>query len=342
MYTRLLLSFTVVTCVCFSSTLAQIQNPSAQKVPQTIQKPAAPSKVDAFLKILQNATTLEAVQNAFDGAGFSQAELDQLKTRTEGSAPLKQKLERLQNDARAAMRVQANQLKQQSASRTAALSTQLNQRRIADFKKRIVAIKAIDTKSLDPAVRCRADAPSITSVSPVTPAVEFAVEGMGFGEYPGTVEITTGGKVFSAHVTGWNSCTIYAELGDDVSGVRANPQASVSITTTAGKITRGLTSFTPTLETSEQTNGDITCGHFYFGNHENWTFWDYGLKNDWYVVGTSLEHKQYGHAEITSAPATNVPNGSAQTKVHAGVAGVACSRFIVTLSLAGPKGLPYN
>jgi len=341
MYIRLFLLITVVGCFFFSSTQAQIQNPSQQKVPQTSQKPVAPSKVDAFLTILQNATTLEEVQKAFDGAGFSNAEIDQVKNRTEGSATLKQKLERLQNEAQAAMRAQADQYKRQSVGRMATLSAKLNQQRVAQFNKGIVAIKAIDAKTFSPAVRCRADAPSITLVSPVTPGVEFAVEGMGFGEYPGTVELTTVGKVFSAHVTGWNSCTIYAELGDDVSGVLANPQASLSIKTTDGKITRGLTSFTPALETSEQTNDGQACSAF-FGGQGDWTFWDYGLKNDWYVVGTSLDHTGDGHAEITSAPSTNVPNGSAQTKVHAGVAGVACSNFTVTLSLAGPRGLPFK
>jgi hypothetical protein len=338
---RLFLSLTVVGCVFFSSTLAQIQNPSQQKVPQTIQKPVAPSKVDAFLKVLQNETTLEEVQKAFEGAGFSNAEINEVKNRIEGSATLKQKLERLQNEAQAGMTAKADQYKRQSGSRVAVLSAKLNQQRVAQFNKGITAIKAADAKTFSPAVRCKADAPSITSVSPVTPGVEFAVEGMGFGEYPGIVELTTVGKVFSAHVTGWNSCTIYAELGDDVSGVRANAQASLSIKTTDGKITRALTSFTPALETSEQFNDGSVTG-YYFGGSDDWTFWDYGLKNDWYVVGTSLEHGGDGHAEITSAAATNVPNGSAQTKVHAGVAGLGRSCFTVTQSLAGPRGLPFN
>ncbi len=341
MRSRLTLSFAVAVLFCGSVAHAQVQaaRPSA---PPTIQKPVAPSKVDGFLKIVQNAATLAEVQKAFDGAGFTKAEVEQVKKRTDESPQLKAKLEDLLKQSQAARKAQVAEFERGSGVRMAALSKKLNEQRIAKFKTTIASARQqIGTKPPDPATTCKADAPAVKSVSSVTPGVEFAVQGVGFGEYPGTVELSTGGKVFGARVNGWNSCVIYAVVGDDVSGVGANAQASVSVRTTEGKLTRGLTGFTPSLETAEQSANDAAVG-YYLGRSKDWKYWDYVLKNDWYVVDTKLEHFHMGHAEITSAPPNNVPNAFARTYVHAGVAGLGASEFTVTQSLAGPKGLQYK
>jgi hypothetical protein len=342
MYVRLLVSFAVAACVCFSVSLAQIQTTTQQKTPQTIQKSVALSKVDAFLKVLQNAATLKEVQSAFTAASFSSVEVEQIKSRIEGTATLKQKQEQLQNDQLAAMKAEALQFDRLAISRTLPLTTQLNEQRVAVYRKSILALRQSEVaNTTDPAVRCQADAPSVTSVSGVTPGVEFAIRGKGFGEYAGTVELVTVGKVFSAHVTGWNSCTIYAQVGDDVTGVRADGQASISITTSTGKRVRAVASFKPALEVKEEIMREWLPGSV-FGYSRDYVVWGYSLKNDWYVVATTLHHLFEGHAEITSAPATNVPNGSALTKAHAGVGAFARCAFTLKQSLAGPKGLSYK
>lgn len=342
MKSHLLLSLCVIVCVCFSDLSAQVQRPTKQKYPQTILRPAIPSKVDAFIKTLQGATTLEEVQKAFSGANLTKAEVDQVKNRIESSAALKQKLDQLQNVEVAAGKAMAKESSQAENARLTTLKNQINTERLDSYRKSILTIRqAAVAKRTDALVTCQADAPLITSVSPVTPAVEFAIQGRGFGDVAGTVEVVTAGKVFVAHVTGWNGCTIYAELGDNVAGVRANPQAVVSVTTREGKKTRTNVDFKPTLVTSQETKYDWVFG-WYWGAKKDWTFWNFALKNDWYVASTSLTHYGQGHAEITSAPARNVPNGSARTKVHAGVAALGHSSFTVYLTLAGPKGLPYK
>ncbi len=342
MNTRLLLLLSFGVSACLSGAFAQSQNPAQHKVSQPVQKSTAPSKVDGVIKVLESATSLKQVNDAFVAANLSKTEIETLQNRVNASAPLKQKLDRLQSDQRATFKVQADQFKHQAPVRIKALLARLNDRRLADFKKQISAIKQTNVGIItNPAVSCKADATSIASVSPVTPGVEFHVDGKGFGEIAGSVQLMTGGQVFTAYVTAWNSCGCYALCDDNTIGVVPDPQALIVITTSDGRKTRAATNFTPIIDTVEETESDEADG-FYFGRSEDWTYWNYTLKNDWYVVSTSLDHWGGGHAEITSAPATNVPGGAATTKVHAGVAGVGCSCFTVTLSLAGPKGLPYK
>jgi len=341
----ILFAVIIIFTLCVTIIFAQSpsQNPSLeqkaplQKLPQPIQESIGTGKVQKFLIVVRDAKSLEEVQSAFTAANFSKTETEEVKKQIETSASLKQKLDGLVSGAATAARSKREQFTRLTTSRTATLSKQMNDKRIADYNESVRKIR----QSTDPTVRCMADTPTITTVSSVTPGVEFAVRGNGFGEYPGNVELVTVGYVFSAHITGWNSCTIYAQLGDYVSGVRANSQATVSITTTSGKKARGWADFKPALETKERSKDDWIYGGFW-GASGDFTYWDFTLRNDWFVVSTNLRHYYRGHAEITSAAATNIPNGSTRTQVHAGVPALGYCSFDVIQSLAGPRGLSYK
>lgn len=342
MRTRLLILILCCSCICSEGALAQLQKQVKPKTPATIQKPSTPSKVESFIAVLQKAKSLTEAREAFEKSAFSQAEIEQVKNRIEGTPALKAKLDDLQNKMKTAAQTERQQVSRMHTAQVATLQTELNTQRVATYRQEVLSVRQDPVANpLDPAVRCMADAPTITRVTPVTPGVEFAIRGKGFGEHVGTVELATAGKVFVAHVTGWNSCTIYAMLGDHVSGVLKNPQAALSVTTKEGKKTRATADFSPAIETREGSEHDYVFG-YYWGGSKDWTYWDFRLKNDWYVVSTSLRHFKDGHAEITSAPARNVPNGSARTRVHAGTAALGLSSFTVTLTLAGPKGLPHR
>ncbi|MFX0198528.1 MAG: hypothetical protein ACFFCW_20605 [Candidatus Hodarchaeota archaeon] len=323
-------------CIFFSTTLVQQAFPQ-QKLSQPVQKMTGTGKIDQFLKVLQGAKSLKEVQAAFNQARFSKAEVKQLQSKIEASPSLKKKLDSLYNQAEAAARVESGKMESQEAKQTAIAVAQLNQNLKARHLQSIRSIKQVVALMRDPEVRCKADAPSISEVSDVMPGVEFAIRGMGLGKDSGHVDVITQTRIFRARINQWNSCVVYAQLSSDIAGVRQDDQATVSLTTNVGIVVRHFARFTPLMETKFYQKQKALNG-WYWGASKDYTFWNSVLKNDWYVLGTGLQHRLQGHAEITLAPPQNTPNCSSRTRVHAGVAAFGKCFFYVFQRIAGPKG----
>jgi hypothetical protein len=331
----------IFTWVCISTTLAQ-QPLSQQKLLQPLQLTTSTVKIDKFLSVLQTATSLKDVQTAFIQANFSQDEIKQLQARIEASPVLKQKLDGLYKQGNEAAKIESAKKTTEEARQVAIVTAQLNQNLMIAHQEATNKIKVSFAAIQDPEFRCQADTPSISEVSGVMPGVEFAVQGMGFGKDPGTVDVMTGGFVYAARINRWNSCVTYAQLSPDIQGVRPDNQAAVSLKTSAGREVRFYTRFTPLTESRVYTNYDYIDGWFW-GASKDYSFWNRVLKNDWYVLITGLQtyySRGEGHAEITLSPPTNTPNCSTFTRVHAGVAALSWLGFDVLQRIAGPKGTP--
>ncbi len=342
MHTRLLLLFALALGVSFSNTAAQLKTVTKQKTPQTIQQPLVRSKVDVFLDVVRKARTLKDVQQAFEGAGFTKDEVLQVQKQIESTSSLKSKVDALTNAATAQANTQLAQQERQSKSQAKTLSTQLNAQRIAEVRQLTAAgARSRATQMLDPEVRCSADAPSISGVSKVTPGVEFFIDGKGFGKEPGTVDLMLAGRIYPARIERWNSCIVTAQLADNIEGFRADDQATISLRTGTGKEARAVATFSPVIDVRHESSAEYLAGGF-FGASRDYYIFQYSLKNDWYVVSTTLSHYYDGHAELKGVPPVNVPNGVCHTRVHAGVAAFGKGLWSVMQTIAGPKGLPHK
>ena len=331
-------------CFCISLSLSQQRQAKPSKVVRVA------GKIEKFLKTVQEAKSLDEVKVAHTQAGFTQAELDQLKREVESSPALKQKTDQLFEQAQAAAKPEIERVIREAEVKLTALKSnhaaQLKQKqesRIAEFQRKSSEPLPDRKQSLDPNVRCAAEAPTIDEVmGPVEPGVPFRVSGKGLGASPGSVDLMTQGRVYAAFIDSWNSCGIRARLANDISGVLASDEAMIVVKTSAGKEVRKGTSFQPTLEFKSNSSEDKSIIGWYWGNTQDWVEFDYYLKNQWYVVNTTCYHCCNGHCEITKAPPTNVPNGNALTVVHQGVAAFGVASCHVVQLIAGPKGLPSH
>jgi len=318
-----------------------------QRAVKTFAPMVSSQKIDNFLKAVQDGKTLKGIQTAFEQAGFTPRELDSLKKRIADAPALAKKIAGFQADARGAVLNAITQTDRGAPGHLASLKLVTHNNQIKAVKQKLESIThGAVANPMDPEVRCRADAPSIREVSQVTPGAGFAIQGMGLGAAGGSVDVMTGGRTFAAQVISWNSCQVVAQLGDDVDGVRANSQAMVVLRTGAGKEIRAAASFEPVIDVQYDFSDKLGCdGDYCCGCSEDWTVFRYQLKNDWYVANTELTDcimtcgTGSSHGEITSAPATNVPNGWATTVTHAGASGCDGYHFRVRQTLKGPKGL---
>jgi len=338
-------------CVCLSAS-PQVQRQRAVKPAPAVK---VEGKVDQFLKVVQNAKSFAEVRTAFEQAGFTQNELDELKRKVEASASIKQKTEQLQKQALEAAKPKIDESQRAAMAHIATLRTQLTEKRLKESGARDYRIgqnlpKALKTKqalTADPNVVCAADLPTIKKIyGPVTPGSEFCIEGVGLGSGPGSIDLMTGGNVFRARINSWNQCSVCAVFSEDIEGLKADRAAAIALETNSGKKASGTVAFEPMIEVRTEKETDLWLGGWYWGNSHDWTLFKYDLKNDWYYCETRvyyIEHNNIGgHAEVASEPRKFVPNVNATVSVHAGVKPLEHLDVYVYQYIAGPKGLAHR
>lgn len=333
--------------------------------PQTVQKapvkpaPAGkttgpvPGKVDQFLKVVQEAQTINEVRIAFDKAAFNPSETAALKTRIESSATIRKRIEQLQAQAMKEMTPATAQGKRTAKADFQKLNRELAERQRAQFSEQGARIRQALTASAkqrvtaqtEAAIRCQSDIPVVEKVyGPVMPGVEFGIEGRGFGTIAGSIDVLVDGHIFRASVNEWTPCYIYAKLAANIDGVRQRT-ATVSLRISDGKEASQQVMFVPVMEARMETADRLLLSGYCCGNHHDWNVFGFRLINDWTVSSVGLSywlHDGDGHAETTSEPPKNYENVNAEVRVHGGVSGFATIGIDVTLYLVGPKGLAYK
>jgi len=214
---------------------------------------------------------------------------------------------------------------------------------------------------------CIADAPGIRKIDVdkegLQPGQWLRINGEGLGTGPGAVDLMTAGKTFMVHIHTWDQCHVVGHLDPDIVGVRANPNAMISLKTNTGRETRHEIRFQPlpeykTLDASGSLIADqaalvgLLIGiPICPGNSDDWIEFDFTLKNDWQVYNNiyfytdadePTDNPGSAHAEITVSPPLYTPNCSARTEVHAGTEGCRKIHWNLYLLLMGPMGLPYR
>jgi hypothetical protein len=329
------------------------------------QRPVKPApvvkvegKVEQFLKVVAGAGAMADVLAAYSQARFTQPEMDNLKSKIEASPSIRKKIEQLQAQATAEAMPRVTQNLQRDAAarfeRMKKLETAKQNRVLRDravlIKKDIAAsLKAGEAISPDRKRLCDADAPVIEKIyGPVTPGVEFGIEGRGLGSSAGFVDVMVDGHVFRANINSWGPCFVYAELYSGVEGVRGRG-AMVVLETNSGKKTDGTAAFTPILDFRTEEAPDITLRSYCCGNHGDWKVFDFQLQNDWYVCDAFITVYEVagnedvnGQAQITDEPRVLWPNCWGTTKIHGGVSGFQAICIRPYLFIAGPKGLPHR
>jgi len=315
------------------------------------------NKVDLFLKAVQDATTMNEVRAAFDRAGFTPGELEELKRKVEASPSAKQKTELLAKEEETSSAREIERAERAAKDRLAMISKGVIQKQEREIRNRSARMKQEASASLkartdlasrltaDPNVVCAADSPSIDKIyGPITPGAEFGIMGKGLGPAPGSIDVIVDGRLFRADVNEWNACHVYAQLPNDVEGIKAG-HATMVLKTNSGKEASKDTAFEPSLEFRYESSPWQVINSCFFGAHGDWTFFKYSLVNGWHVVDVRVT--QYlngtgGHAETTSEPEKNVNNVRATTQLHAGAVGVTTLHCNVTIYFAGPKGVPHK
>jgi FtsZ-binding cell division protein ZapB len=337
-------------CVCLSAS-PQVQRQRAVKPAPAVK---VEGKVDQFLKVVQNAISFAEVRTAFDRAGFTQNELDELKRKVESSSSIREKIEQLQKQDLEASNSRIEESQRAAAAHIATLKTQLVEKRLKDSRTGDYRIgqdlaKSLKTKqalTADPNVVCAADMPTIKKIyGPVTPGSEFCIEGVGLGPAPGSIDLMTGGKVFRARINSWNQCSVYAVVSEDIEGLKADRAAAVALETNSGKKASVTVAFEPLIEVRMEKETDLELGAWLFsGRSHDWELFKYDLKNDWYYCETRIEYyiRRGGHAEVTSEPQKFVPNINAKVIVHGGTGPTDWIHIAVYQYIAGPKGLPHR
>jgi len=343
MRTRIFILFGVLALAGFL--LAQSSQQLAKPVPQA--KATGTEKVDAFLKAVQGAKSLQEVRAAYEKAGFSQAELDGLKAKFDRTPSLKQKFDQLRKEARTAAKPRIERSQAAAKSKLTAIESKSRNVKVKAQLDQRKKINDMLTGRFNPNVECAAETPAILKVhGAVTPGEEFYIEGRGFGATAGTVNVAllNEGRVYRATTTEWNACGVWARISGSIEGVKAD-QAEVTLETSSGKKAAGRVNFLPLIEYRTDTV-EFELQGYCCGNSADWKAFDYKLQNDWYVCGTTVEYTRLiegnGHAEITHAPDLLFPDGLAKTEVHGGVSNVGLIWVDVYEFVAGPKGLPHR
>ena len=305
---------------------------------RTRQKPALKTmgadKIEQFLKAIQAAKSFEEMQAAFTQADFTPAELNQLKDKIEASPTLKQKIDQLFERKKAEAQPQIEEHRRIIAAKLQASKSQ----QIAE-QKRVYQGPALQFIN-----KCPANLPSVSRVEgTVKPGVEFAVVGKGLGSAPGSVDLMLPGpgRTYAALISSWNECGVIARLSEEITGVRASNEATLVLKRSDGKEARKVTSFQPLLEYAAIYDHGWCEGHF-FGCSKDWYLNNFNLINDYFVYDRNFESVFDGNAKITFASPLNIPNGSARTDVHSGVAAFGNNLWMLHTFIAGPKGLPYK
>lgn len=324
--------------------------------PAPIVKPQG--KVDQFLKVVQEAQSLREVRAAFDQAGFTPNELDELKRKVEASPSIRQKTGMLAKQEETPSTREIEQAERAAKNRLAMISKGVIQKQDREIRNRVARMKQEVSASLkartdlasrltaDPNAVCAADAPMIERIlGPITPDAEFGILGKGLGPVPGSVDVMVDGKVFRARINGWNACSVYAQLPRDVEGVKGG-QATVALKSNTGKEASGNAKFEPLLEVRRDTSPVQEVWAWYWGGHGDWDFFDYKLTNGWSVVEVHVWYHDrpdgYGHAETNYEPPRMTPDVSARTGLHAGVNAWGKIKCSVSIYFAGPKGVPHR
>lgn len=347
----------LIVCLCVGlSASAQIPR---QRPVKPVPAVKVEGKVEQFLKVIAGAGVMADVLAAYSQARFTQPELDDLKSKIEASPSIRKKIEQLQAQATAeAMPRMTQNLQRDAAARFERMKKQETAKqnrvlrdRAVQIKKGIAAsFKAGEVISPDLKRLCEADKPVIEKIyGPVTPGVEFGIEGRGLGSSAGFVDVMVDGHVFRAHVNSWGPCFVYAELSSGVEGVRGLG-ATVVLETSSGKKADGVAAFTPILDFRTEEAPAITLRSYCCGNTGDWKVFDFQLQNDWYVCDAYVtvwdlygsDAWASGHAEVTDKPRVLWPNGWGTTKVHGGVSGVYWISIRPYLFIGGPKGLPHR
>lgn len=343
--------------ILISGLAAFSQIPGQRKVPPA---PVVKSenKVDQFMKVVQAAKTLGDVRAAFEQAGFTPNELDELKRKIESSSSAMKRIETLSNQNNAATRTKVARSENATKARLASLRKELAEKQAAEIRAGEAKLRQEMAGSLksrtglasrlsaDPNVVCAADNPTIKNIyGPIRPGMEFGIDGVGLGSAAGSVDVMVDGHVFRANLKEWTQCHAYAYLSSDIGGVRSG-EATVSLRTNSGKEASGTVHFLPTLEGRVEHSKMLSLQGYCCGNHAYWNLFDIDLKNDWYAtsaeVTTYVDPDDGGHAEITGEPVRYQPNCRARVVIHAGVSGFNSLDAYVHLYIAGPKGLPHK
>ena len=300
------------------------------------------AKVQNFLKVIHAATSLAELRTAFDKAKFTQNEIDQLKKAILSSPTLMQKIEQLNNQARALMKSKMDQFKQQALANLDAIKSKYTLIR----QQKDTSVRAASQEAAK-APPCQSDTPIIIFIqgAPIEPGVSFLLGGKGFGPSPGSIDLMFGGFTYRAIVDGWGECYAVARLTPEISGVRPSNYATLVLRTAGGKETNKITSFQPILEFNDLYNvGSLS----WVSGSNDWILNDFQLKNDWFVSSRDFKYWLDGgdaHTEITYASDLTVPNGSAKTGVHAGCnffGSDGCVTWFLDTCICGPKGLSYK
>lgn len=311
------------------------------------------TKVEAYLKSVETAQSLEEVRAGFAKAGLSQSEAEGLKREIEASPALKQKLEGLVRQDQTKVQAKVTQFKREASAKVEALKTQY----ATSQQVKIRTAEGLLSK-MRPGACPPSDKLIIEKISgePIEPGVVFAVSGKGFGSDRGSLDLMFGGHTYPAFIMEWTECYVHARLSDEITAVRPSKDAMLVLKKPDGKEIRQPTSFQPLLEyasiideegityDSELVPGLLLGGAAVdLGESKDWTKNNFQLINDWVVKDRVLQVSSHrGHAEITSASALDTPNGSARTDVHAGREAYGYARWTLSTCVVGPKGLPYR
>ena len=319
-------------------------------------------KVQNFLKVIQAAASLAEVRVAYENAKFTQSEFDQLKKAILSSPTLKPKVDQLYSQEKALMRPKMDQNQQTALANLQAMKTKYAQTQLQKtMTTKAVMQERIKNLTVTQANACVSDMPIIESISgaPIEPGVSFGVLGKGLGNIPGSIDVMFGGlPPYRAIILSWNGCGVEAQLTIKVTGVRASNDARVILTTADGKVTNMRTSFQPmpdctywynwgeAYDTHVSTSILGTYGGYLGGGNKDWSVGNFQLKNDWFLTGRNFIYYfdekagKNAHAEVTYTSTLMVPNGSAQTDVHAGWNAFSWVGWDLYTYLCGPIGLP--
>jgi hypothetical protein len=329
----------LITVLCFSLSAAQqYQKPSTIK-PAPVAKAAG--KVDQFLKTVQEASSFAEVHAAFDRAGFTKAELDELKTKIESSPTLRKKIALLQEQAGEAPPQESQKIRNAALTKLKAVESQAAQAQ-AKANRTLSASIRKGTAVRSGSDLCVAENPAIDAIvgPKIVPGQPFCIEGKGLGSSKGTVDLWTQGRIYRAAIIEWNDCIVWAEF-NNIEGILSDRQAMIALETNSGKKASRTAEFEPATEYRLDESDRLVLKASLFGFSRDWTLFDYELINNWTVYSTYVQVHQFqddGHAEITNHPGGT----SAKTVVHGGIQAFHHANVYVFQVVKGPKGLPHH
>lgn len=180
--------------------------------------------------------------------------------------------------------------------------------------------------------------------SPVVPATDLVIEGVGFGSGGGTVELALQGKTFEATVNDWTDTWISAWLGDEVEGVTESDGAVIRIVPEGGSPISRTMSFVPIFETAQLN--DMAQPHLAFpapGERDETFANNWSLENGWRLAAEPWTQAEGGiECEIDGPPVAEVGSDELETRVHVAWDWFQLPLCFVYFDIEGPKGFEHG